>query len=386
MTTNLSQEWETIILNDDESARLADAAQQVTSCPRVDPASFREEAKDGWAALSYCTRTKIERFARGMSPRPEVYITNLPVDPDLPPTPLGGQTTDVVTNPLGEFLMVTFSLALGFPISFRDQRSGSLMHDVYPTRKNAKQVSSQSSSVSLGFHTEMFFHPTPPDFLILHCLRADPAGKAATSIASLDDIKSRLTTWEIDALTAPMFAMDLARLHGTYKHEGRPIRHDDPRPVIPVIDEHGVGVQLRFEPELTTALGQEALQAMEAADKAAEAVAVSGKLEAGGMLLIDNRKAVHSRSPFMANFDGRDRWLRRMMVGAHSPGFSLGTVSAKGFHDRPDLELARAWGRAGASMQIVPYQSVDRIAQPAVHMDTELNQTGEGTDEPGMAD
>ncbi|MDQ0674732.1 L-asparagine oxygenase [Pseudarthrobacter siccitolerans] len=382
MTTSLVkrvfQEWATIELDDDESVRLAEAAARSTADPRVDPARFREEAKNGWAALNQSTRNGVEQFAKGTTSRPEVYVTNLPVDPDLPATPLIGQTTDAVTNTLGEFIMVTFSLALGFPISYRDQRAGRLVHDVYPTSKNAEKVSSQSSSVSLGFHTEMFFHPAPPDFLILHCLRADPAGKAATSIASLTDIQRQLTVQEIAVLTAPMFAMDLARLHGTYRCEGRPIRHADPRPVFQIIDEHAGGVQFRFEPELTTAVGPEARQAMAAADNAAEAVSVSGRLEQGGMLLLDNRRAVHSRSPFRANFDGNDRWLRRMMVGSHPSGDSSGGLAARGFHERPDLELAKAWERTGASLQVIPYSTQEQMAQTAAPTGAAMNQTGEG--------
>lgn len=378
LVRSVRQEWASISLNDDESAKLADAAKQSISDPRLDPAGFREEAQNGWAGLSERTRTRIEQFADGRTSRPEVYIRNLPVDPALPPTPLVGQSTETVTSTLGEFLMVTFSLALGFPISFRDQRAGRLVHDVYPTSRNAEQVSSQSSSVSLGFHTEMFFHPDPPDFLILHCLRADPAGRAATSIASLDDIKGGLTDAELAVLRAPMFAMDLARLHGTYECEGRAIRHDDPRPVIPVIDETAVGVQFRFEPELITPIGDEARQAIAAADKAAEAVAVSGKLSQGGMLLLDNRRAVHSRSPFRANFDGRDRWLRRMMIAAHPSDNLPNSACATGFQNRPDLEVGRAWRRAGASLQVIPYSSGERPAVVDAYTSAETNPRMEG--------
>ena len=37
-------------------------------------------------------------------------------------------------------------------------------------------------------------------------------------------------------------------------------------------------------------------------------------LDAGDLLVIDNRRAVHGRSKFRARFDGTDRWLQRTFV------------------------------------------------------------------------
>jgi len=343
------QGWATLTLSDGESEGLADAARLSHCDPAADPAGFRAEARRGWAALGADTIDALEMLARGGTPRPELYVTNLPVDPNLPPTPLEGQWTDSVASTHGEFLMVTFSLACGLPISYLDQRGGRLVHDVYPTRANAYEVSSQSSSASLGFHTEMFFHPEPPDFLMLHCLRPDATGRATTSIASREDIQARLTEAQIAVLSEPRFALDLARLHGAYRFDGRLIGESDPRPVIPVIDEDVAGVQFRFEPGLTTAIDDEAHGALTAAEQAAEDVRAEGRLGKGGLLLLDNRRAVHSRSPFEAKFDGHDRWLRRMMIGSGP------IATTKGFHRRHSLEIARSWEASGVELRKVPY-------------------------------
>ena len=37
----------------------------------------------------------------------------------------------------------------------------------------------------------------------------------------------------------------------------------------------------------------------------------SVKLQAGDLLIIDNRKTAHARSQFTARFDGSDRWIQR---------------------------------------------------------------------------
>lgn len=37
-------------------------------------------------------------------------------------------------------------------------------------------------------------------------------------------------------------------------------------------------------------------------------------LQPGDLLIIDNQKAMHSRTKFKARFDGTDRWLQRLLV------------------------------------------------------------------------
>ena len=37
-------------------------------------------------------------------------------------------------------------------------------------------------------------------------------------------------------------------------------------------------------------------------------------LESGDLLVVDNRKSVHGRTPFKARYDGFDRWLQRLYV------------------------------------------------------------------------
>jgi hypothetical protein len=65
-------------------------------------------------------------------------------------------------------------------------------------------------------------------------------------------------------------------------------------------------------------------------------------------LLIDNRRAAHSRSPFTARFDGTDRLLRRMMVAA-------GPVPQGGYGDQPELDLGRSWKKCGVELACIPY-------------------------------
>lgn len=355
--------WATHDLTDEESVGLALAASRVTADPSTDMASFRSQARAAFHGLRDSTREKLEQLADGTSMRPELYVRNLPDVPALPPTPTAGQFSHINSR-VSEFVQIVFCIPFGLPISYADQREGRLFHDIYPTAKNSEVVSSQSSKAHLSFHTEMFFHPEPPDFLFLHCLRPDPAGRAETGVAALADIMNLLTEGHMAELSKPHFALDLARLHGIYRHDGRAIAEDDPRPVLAVTPEAGSSQpcgRFRFEPGLTTPTTPAAAAAMQAADHAAEKAIVAGKLDSRTILMVDNRRTVHSRSPFIANYDGKDRWLRRVMIGSYDTGpsndISSDGTGEVGYFIRNDLELCKAWQEAGAHIAPIPYVS-----------------------------
>lgn len=338
---HLTPDWHRIELSAEDHDHLARSAPMVQAGAQDDIAAVRQRISFIWSGLSERLRRQVRKLADGSSRRPELYVTGLPVIDSLPPTPTSGVSTAASPGYLSEFLMLAFCQGLGTPISYRDQRGGSIFHDIFPTEANANEISSQSSASSLGFHTEMFFHPEPPDFLLLHCLRPDPAELALTSVASLADMDARLSRYERRVLRQEVFAIDLARLHGSYVREGVGISELDPRPVISLARSGLCTGQFRFEPELTTPLTQVAHAVMEQANARAEEVAATSRLESGAMLIVDNRRAAHSRSTFPASFDGNDRWLRRMMIAARTnPGLAV--------ERRDDLELARAWSSRGA--------------------------------------
>jgi L-asparagine oxygenase len=349
-TTALHGTWESVTLTEADTAMLAAATSALGVGPDESLTAFRAAAIDVWAALDVTTRTSLSSLAVGRS-GPVVFIKGLPAVRDLPATPTTGQETGNVPNFDSDFLLTVFTCQLGLPISYLDQRKGRLTHDLYPTRANAEKVSSQSSKVDLGHHTEMFFHPTPPDFLALHCLRADPEGKALTGTAAVEDIKALLRPEDIQVLSEPVFAADLATLHGMYSFAGSPIGQGAPRPAFPVFGDPAANGRFRFEPALTTALTSEAVTALINAEHAAEMATAYGHLETNSMVVFDNRRVSHARTRFTANFDGTDRWLRRMMIGMET-----------GYHERHDLELVKAWEATDAVMGTFPYAAEGEVA------------------------
>lgn len=340
--------WDRHYLSEDEALMLAKDAANSDVDPYEDLPRFHDRAVRSWARLTAETRARVAQVAAQTSARPELCLMNLPTQSNLGDTPTRVSSTRTTTGALSEFVMMVFSVGLGFPISYVDQRNGNVFHDVFPTEHSANLLSSRSSTAPLPFHSEMFFHPSPPQFLLLHCLRADQDTEAITSVAAFEHIDAVLSNDDRQTLREPRFAVDLARLHGSYTRAGRAIAETDPRPVVSVVTATGSGDLVRFEPELMTPLDDAAAAALHRAEEGARNVAASGVLAAGSLLLIDNRRAVHSRSSFKATFSGRDRWLRRMMVRS-------GPTPPDCRYLEDDTELTRGWLALGAGFTTLPY-------------------------------
>src|SRR5690606_2498378 len=145
---------------------------------------------------------------------------------------------------------------------------------------------STSSGVTLAFHTETAFHPHRPDFLVLLCLRGDPA--AATTLCDVADLAAALPASVRAVLAEPRFGTrpDESFGGGPTAPLGPPMRvlTSGPRP------------ELLYDEELTRGLDAPAQAALDALASAVRECHTSTVLEAGDVLVVDNRRCVHGRS------------------------------------------------------------------------------------------
>jgi L-asparagine oxygenase len=155
------------------------------------------------------------------------------------------------------------------------------------------------------FHTEAAFHPHRPRFLLLLCLRGDPA--ARTTLCSISEVLPHVDRRVVDVLFEPRFrtAVDESYLHGRRNVLGPPmavLSGDRDRPT------------MVFDADLMVGVDEEADDALRVLSDAVATHATAVTLESGDLLVIDNHVAVHGRSPFTPRFDGTDRWLHRTFV------------------------------------------------------------------------
>jgi L-asparagine oxygenase len=242
-------------------------------------------------------------FADSPDPSGALLLRGLLVG-DLPPTP------DDPTAPTGkplvsELMLLTAARRLGQPVGYEPEHGGEIVQNIVPTRAAAERQVSTSSKVELAFHTEAAFHPHRPRYLLLLCLRGDPA--AATTLASVNEVLPHLPDEVRAALFEPRFrtAVDESYLHGRSNVLGD---------AMAVLTGDPARPSMVFDADLMVGTDTDADRALQVLAEAVAEFRTAVVLDAGDLLVVDNTIAVHGRSPFTPRFDGTDRWLQRTFV------------------------------------------------------------------------
>jgi len=240
------------------------------------------------------------------SPEAMLLVRKVPVGspPATPPHPLVPTDKD----PVSEVVLDALARQLGTPVGYAPEQGGDRVQNLVPTREGAARQVSTSSSVLLELHTEAAFHPFRPDFLLLLCLRGDPG--AGTTYATADAIAALLHQSILQTLAQPRFTtgIDESYIDGGAAAAWRTEAH-------PVLWQGEDGRWFcRFDAALTQGLDADASAALAAMGAAARCALRTVVLATGDLLVIDNARVVHGRTPYEPRFDGSDRWLQRSLV------------------------------------------------------------------------
>lgn len=257
-------------------------------------------------------------FGRHVDAPGIALVENLPLDPVLPPTPSNGGPCVGKPGYVAEGVLVGLSGLLGEPVSFTTEKDGRIVHDIIPTESGARTQTSQSSAVPLNFHNDIVhdargrYDISNPDFLVLNCLRADRGGASQTSYADARDILAALDKDVVETLRAPLFRLNAPGGYTRMYAGGQEVLSEP----VPLIDGPDRAPEIYVAANGVRMLSRDAQHAFDRLQSACRHPQVGQvvALRAGQALLIDNRKGVHSRSPFPARFDGTDRWLQRTYV------------------------------------------------------------------------
>jgi L-asparagine oxygenase len=236
-----------------------------------------------------------------------VWISGGPTGEAACPTPEHWRARARDATPGQDFWLVLVGAQLGDPFSWSSLQAGSLLNDVLPVPGNEQMQTGQGSVAPLELHVEDAFDDDRCDYLGLIALRNRDA--AATTVAAVraDLLPLRLRP----VLREPRFVIraDPEHAAGTRDEESCTRRcallfgaDEDPY----------LRVDLVFtEPLPGDAVAAQALAALR--DQLAAAI-VPVPLAAGDVLLVDNYRMVHGRTPFRPRYDGTDRWLRKVTV------------------------------------------------------------------------
>lgn len=218
-----------------------------------------------------------------------------------------GEIDSSLTQSIDNYL-IDFSRQYGQPFGYIQEQSGAIVQNLFPIRGNETEQISSSSQVYLEMHTETAFHPWKPDFLILYCVKGDR--KAETTISMLSDILPRLSSDIINILQQERFVTSIDMSFQNSKQKNVQIR-------MPILSSDLSS--MAFDQYLMRGIDEEAQSALDIFKEYVLKCLMGLTLSAGDILVIDNNRAIHGRTPFTPRHDGTDRWLKRVMVRKEPP-------------------------------------------------------------------
>ncbi len=223
------------------------------------------------------------------------------------PTPEHWRARDRDATLPHDFWLVLLQAQLGDPFSWSSLQDGSLLNDVLPVLGREHMQTGQGSLAALELHVEDAFDDDRCDYVGLIALRN--RDKVATIVAG---VRVDLLPEDLrQVLREPRFVIraDPERLAGA-----RDGQLDARRcaMLFGAPDDPYLRVDSVFaEPVPGDAAAADAFVAL-CYQLAAATVPVA--LAPGDVLLVDNYRMVHGRTPFRPRFDGTDRWLRKVTV------------------------------------------------------------------------
>jgi Fe(II)/alpha-ketoglutarate-dependent arginine beta-hydroxylase len=277
--------------------------------------------------LPYRVRQFIHRFKLGHFSEGLCCLSGFAIDDaklgDTPGHWLDGG--DAVSSLEERILHFMCASLLGEVFGWSTQQNGRIIHDVFPIREYEHEQLGFSSTEPLSWHTEDAFHDYRPDYVALMCLR-NPDG-IGTCCGKPD--YSALTDEQRCYLFGPHYTIKPDNSHLSVNNftsdtqtaaereaAFRDIEQMASAPKkISVLFGHPDDPYLRIDPYfMARAEDPKAQDALEAFIHLIDASYREYPMEQGDILVINNLRVVHGRGSFAARYDGKDRWLKRLLI------------------------------------------------------------------------
>jgi L-asparagine oxygenase len=195
-----------------------------------------------------------------------------------------------------EKILLKYAKELGYILSYKGERNGEMIHNIYSEPMKQYEKSSFGSKIPLSFHTEMAFHNIVPSYILLFCLHSDPNCKTFiieqyNILSQLDLISKNILEKKLFKIYPPISYTQL------YKPKWKPILNNS-------VFSFANHCKTEYK-------NQNAMDAYNNLIDICEKNKSSIILEKGDLLIINNKTQIHGRSDF--NSESK-RLLKRMYI------------------------------------------------------------------------
>ena len=313
-------------------------ANQLTICPSDEPDAFCKLAKTLSKELPDRLKQTLSGFINVGIETEFLLIDGLAsIMGPIADTPSNNSCKVGEKTTLAKIQAICVSY-MGEMIAYEAEGYGRLFQDVVPTQCMEKEQTSLGSNAELEIHTEQAFSDLKPDILSLACLRGDPV--ALTYVLPVKTILENITADEALLLRQPLWktGVDLSfKLHlfsiktpsslavmsergdadyASSKQmrnciDGHEFQKGDVRGPMSILSGNLARPTLTFDQDLMRGLTRKSNDMIKKIVDIYYKHRVWHNLKPGQIMFIDNRHAVHGRSPFFPKYDGLDRFLIR---------------------------------------------------------------------------
>ncbi len=283
-------------------------SEKILSHPYVEREKFIFEASLLFDEFPKVLREKIKKFKNAPNKNGFIALRGLPPDENLIKTPIKPEEPPLKQTFRSEFFLAAFGSSLGDVFTFIQEKGGAMYQNIFPTPLNTYNISSESSKIYLDFHTEIAFHPVTTDYLLLYCLRSDHEKTAGTLVFSIQNLLPCMPRRYYDVLFEEVFQTGIDYSFGS------PNGEKANGPIVSILSGERTNPYFRCDFDLMVGLTPLAQEAFDYLREHSLKVSHTINLSAGDLLIIDNNRAMHGRTPFSARYDGYDRWLQRTLV------------------------------------------------------------------------
>ncbi|KAG0620491.1 hypothetical protein M758_4G220300 [Ceratodon purpureus] len=257
--------------------------------------------------------SRLEGFIFDPNQPAALVIRGLPIDKELPPTGL-----DCHVKKTGSCVSETWLVGIGrivgqvFTLKYlRGSRTGMglLVRELYTTADKVEQISAEGSRQLLDMHVD-FFQVGPelfPNVIGFMGIRGDRNKEGKTLLTENRKLYRMLDPADIELLRTQKITWSGA----VFSFSAHVIEGSESNPRFNILEENLPGIGgfenvVKGSPEAVAAYKRV---------KAIAATIVEGVwLGTGDVLLLNQKKATHGRSPYAAKYDGNDRWLQRTYI------------------------------------------------------------------------
>lgn len=298
-----------IEVNEDEIDILITLINKITASPSEETELFCKQTKNAAKELPIRMQIELTNFIENGTKNDFLLINGLEnIEKDIPNTPSNNKFNVGETTNLARLQAIILCFISDI-IAYEAECYGNIFQDIVPNQKMEKDQTSLGSITELEIHTEQAFSKLRPDLLSLACLRGDPNAK--TYILPVQSIINNLSESDVELLKQPLWKTGVDMSFKLNNHE---FIEGDIRGPMPILDEDYQSngrYNLVFDQDLMFGITEESNRLIGKIVDIYYKHRISYNLKPGEIIIIDNRHAVHGRSPFFPKYDGKDRFLIR---------------------------------------------------------------------------